>query len=185
MWITAVNRPDAPEATLHQFLWGYFPGMDGQERPFLFRTLDTTILMLSRVKPSCPSVDIKERITAGNVYQFDVLASPRNGFSSDNGGRYRNQHHHKFIRSNQHRKEWFGRRLAGAEPTFMQIYDRPDMQVRRGKNLITRPACIVRGTIKVNDRAEFMDTLQRGIGGGGVWGFGLMVLPEVMSELRN
>lgn len=170
---------------MHQFLWGYFPGMDGAERPFLYRTLETTVLMLSRVKPACQAVDIKDRIQAGSVYQFDVLASPRNGFSSDNGGRYRNQHHHKFIRSNEHRREWFGRRLAGAEPTFAQIYDRPDMKIRRGKNLITRPACIVRGTIKVNDRAEFIGTLLRGIGGGGVWGFGLLVLPEVMSELRN
>lgn len=183
MWITAVNKPDAPEAAIHQFLWGYFPDIpDGSERPFLYRVLDTTILMLSRIKPACPAVDIKDRIKAGNVYQFDVLASPRNGF---NNSKSSFRHQHRFIKENNQRREWFGRRLAGAEPTFAQIYDRPDMHIKRGKNLITRPACIVRGTIKVNDRAAFMGTLLRGIGGGGVWGFGLLVLPEVMSELRH
>lgn len=185
MWIAAVAKPDAPEATVHQYLWGYYPDREGgQERPFLYRTLESTILMLSRIKPACPAVDIKERIKAGTVYQFDVLASPRNGFSGDNGGRYRNRHHHKFIRSNGHRREWFGRRLAGAEPTFAQIYDRPDLRIKRRDNLITRPACIIRGTLRVTDRAEFMGTLLRGIGGGGVWGFGLLVMPEVMTCSR-
>lgn len=178
MWVAAVTKPACPPASIHQHLWGYYPGMPDAERPFLYRSLGETMLLLSRVKPACPATHIADRIQAGRVYQFDVLASPRNGKSHKN----HTENKYTFLRGNDRIRQWFGRRLHGAEATFVQVFDRPDVVFKhsRGRQ-ICRPACIIRGTVSVLDRAEFIATLLRGIGGGGVWGFGLMVLPEVMA----
>ena len=178
MWLAAVARPACPANVIHKTLWGYFPDVaDGDPRPFLYRELGERIALLSRIPPACPAAALGERIHAGRVYQFDVLASPRNGHNQHKG--------HRFIRDNGERRAWFGRRLTGAAPTFVHVYDRPDVHIGRGRGqAITRPACRISGTVRVTDRAAFLDCLLRGIGGGGAWGFGLLVLPEVMACSR-
>lgn len=180
MWITTVNKPACPQYCYHQYLWSYFPDLYGQEgidRPFLFRVLENSILMLSRHKPAVSSsANIEDRIQAGSVYQFDVLASARNGHNTKDG-KYRS----RFLKSDEIRG-WFSRRIAGADAGFVQVFDRPKLKFKKpGGTAIIRPQCVIRGTVNVKDRDEFIETLYKGIGGGGVWGFGLLVMPEVMA----
>ena len=179
MWVSALQSPKVTRDALHQVLWSYFPDIDdGSQRPFLFRKSKDRLLMLSRIKPACESIAISDSIRAGRMYQFDVIASPRNGHNTKKPGAYK----HRFIVGNAERKAWFARRITGATPGFIQVFDRPNLQlVNRRHQEIVRPACIIRGTLKVDDRAEFMHSMLSGIGGGGAWGFGLLVMPEVMQ----
>jgi CRISPR-associated protein Cas6/Cse3/CasE subtype I-E len=178
MWYTRLPRPQVPAYALHQVLWGYFPEVpDGDPRPFTYRVEGDDVLMLSRLKPACPALDISGRIGAGRVYQFDVLASPMNGYkvkSSKTSGR-------KVIEGNERRREWLARRLAGAELTFAQLFDREDLRFKRPSGAQVWVArCVARGTLQVTDRAEFVETMLRGVGGRGCWGCGMLVPPEVM-----
>lgn len=180
MWISVIAKPNCPNYSTHQYLWSYFPGATkGEERPFLYRALDSSILMLSRVRPAIPgAVNVADRVQAGAVYQFDALVSARNGQNHKPGRPQK----HRFIRDNDELRAWFSRRLSGAEPGFVQIFDRPDLRLTKASgHVIVRPQCVIRGTVKVNDRSEFLGCLARGVGGGGAWGLGLMVLPEVMN----
>jgi CRISPR-associated protein Cas6/Cse3/CasE subtype I-E len=181
VWVTIVPRPSVPYYSLHQHLWGYFPAVgDGEPRPFLYRAADRDILILSRLKPSCPALPVADRIRAGRVYQFSALVSPMNGHKlAHKPGRGR-----LVIEGNEARRAWLGRRMEGAELTFCQIFDRPNLVFRRaGGERIWIAQCEAHGTLRVMDRAMFLDSMIRGIGGRGCWGFGLLVLPEVMGDV--
>jgi len=186
MWISAVSKPEVPEYAYHQVLWSYFPDVpEVSERPFVYRVLGDTILMLSRHRPSAPTVKaLAERIEAGAVYQFDLLANPaRSARAQQPDGTWK-RICRKPYRTNQERKDWLARRMegSGAEITFVQAYDRPQRRFAKpgGKRIIIDDV-VFRGTLRVTDKARFCDHLLRGIGGRGAWGCGLMVLPEVMA----
>jgi len=176
MFLAAVPRPPVPEYVLHQMLWGYFPGIDrGEPRPFVYRAEPDRVLLLSRRRPSCPTVNIGERIRAGRVLQFEVLASAANS---------NKQRRRVPIVGNQERREWLARRIDGAELTFAQVYDRPDLAFKRdgGERIVVSRFQAV-GTLRVLDRAAFIDSMLRGIGGRGCWGCGLLLIPELMPEV--
>jgi len=179
MFLSVIPKPDTPEYCYHQYLWAYFNKEKGQTRPFIFRVLENSIVMLSRDKPACQSVSIAEHIQAGQTYQFDVLCSPVRGTYREDGKRKRREPY----KTNKERLQWFERRLAGsAEARFAQVFDRPVRRFKKSDGHIVRMNdCIIRGAVYVKDRAGFIDTLLNGIGGRGAWGCGLMILPEVMT----
>lgn len=175
MWLAMVARPSVPANSLHQVLWGYFPGVpDGSPRPFVYRVERDRILLLSRIPPACAAQRVDERIEAGRVYQFRALVSPANGSGKD--GRRRP------IEGNEKRREWLGRRLHGARLTFAQLFERRELRFKRpGGDLVTVHRCEAVGTLQVIDREVFIETMVSGIGGRGCWGCGLLVLPEIME----
>ncbi len=178
MFLSAIPTPDAPEYCYHQYLWAYFDKPKGDSRPFIFRVLDKSIVMLSREPPSCHAVALADRIEAGNTYQFDVLVNPvQTVWNSD--------HTHKTrvpYTDNKARLAWLGRRVKGADIRFAQVFDRPQRIFKKNQNTkIILNTCIIRGAVYVKDKSEFIATLLNGIGGRGAWGCGLMVLPEVMT----
>jgi CRISPR system Cascade subunit CasE len=187
MWISVLRKPDVPQYAYHQFLWQYFPDLDNTDaqRPFLFRVLGESILMLSRLKPATQhAVEIKDRLVPGTVYQFDLLANPARGGSITLEDGTKKRVPRKSYKGNQERKDWLRRRFedAGADLTLVQVYDRPQRRFRKadGRQIVIDDV-IYRGTLKVTDRSLFADKLLQGVGGRGAWGCGLMVLPEVMS----
>lgn len=176
MWVTSVPRPAVPAYAVHQVLWGYFPSVkDGEPRPFLYRIEKERIVLLSRLPPSCPATEISPRVRAGRVYQFQATVSPANN---------NNRRGRKVIEGNQRRREWLGRRLDGAVLTFAHLYERGDLRFRRPDgNKVWVPRFEAKGTLRVDDRARFLDSVLRGIGGRGCWGMGLLLLPEIMPEV--
>ena len=176
MFLSVVPRPAVPEYVLHQVLWGYFPNIDrGEQRPFVFRVEPGRIIVLSRTAPSCTSLRIADRIHAGQVLQFEVLASAANCVA----GRRRVE-----ITDNCARRAWLARRMDGAVITFSQVYDRLQLQfVKSGGKKITVPRFKAVGTVHVQDRAAFIAAMLHGIGGRGCWGCGLLLLPEIMPEV--
>lgn len=182
MFMSIVPRPDTPEYCYHQYLWTYFDKKDQPDapRPFIYRVFDNSLLMLSREHPACPHQDIGERIKSGQVYQFDLIANPARGTRRDeNGGRHRREAY----KTNSERIDWLKRRLGdSAELRFAQVFDRPRRRFKKGDgHQVIIDECSLRGTIYVNDRANFIETVQGGVGGRGCWGCGLLVLPEVMQ----
>lgn len=186
MFVAVVPRPAVPLYAVHQYLWGYYPGVgEGEPRPFLWRDCGRDVLLLSRLRPACPCLEVGPRIEAGRVYQFTLLASPMNGYKvahDTRRGAPRRSGGRKVIEGNEARRAWFARRLgAGADPTFAQVYDRPTQRFRRpGGDVVMVAQCEIKGTLMVRDRGLFVDAMLRGIGGRGCWGCGLLVLPEVM-----
>lgn len=173
MFLATVPRPSVPENTLHQVLWGYFPHVPrGEPRPFVYRVDEHRVVILSRLRPSCPAAQIGDRIHAGRVLQFEVLASAANG------------HPRTPVMGNQKRRDWLARRMDGADITFAQIFDRPDrVFTRPGGEKITIHTFRATGTLLLRDRAAFVGAMLRGIGGRGCWGCGLLLLPEIMPEV--
>lgn len=180
MFLSLVPKPDVPEYCYHQFLWTYFDRERLAVRPFVFRPLDSALLMLSREKPLCKSVMLNDRIQAGQIYQFDLICSPQRGTWRDEHGK---RHRRTAYQSNQERIGWLKRRLGeSAEIRFAHVFDRPKRRFKTGDgHEVAFAECAIRGTLYVNDKAEFIEYLTQGIGSKGAWGLGLLVLPEVMS----
>lgn len=180
MFLWALPRPPVPAYAVHQVLWGYFPdAVDGEARPFVYRVERERIIVLSRRRPAVPALSIGERIRAGRSYQFTGLVSPMNGYKISGRGYGR-----RVIEGNERRREWLRGRIAGAELTFAQMYDRPDLNFTRpGGERVWVVRCEAVGVLRVTDRAAFVETLLRGVGGRGCWGHGLLLLPEIMSEV--
>lgn len=170
MWVAQLPKPAAPLASLHKFLFGYFPGYpDGSPRPFVFRIEHDSILMGSAVQPSCEARRVQPR--AGTTYQFDTIVKPMNG-----GGR-------NPIEGNDRRRAWLERNVRGARITFCEIHDAPNVRTRKSDGkLVTFPVCRAIGTLTVTDADEFTDFLLRGgPGTAKAYGCGMWVLPELME----
>ena len=180
MFFAIVPKPDVPEYCYHQYLWAYFKKDKGEQRPFLFRVMTDAIVMLSREKQSCPSVAIADRITAGLALQFDVLCNPARSQLIDSEKTKKRRVPYK---TNAERHDWFKRRIGeAADSRFVQVFDRPQRRFKKGDgNKIIIDECVIRGVVYINDRSEFIDILLNGVGGRGAWGYGLMLLPEVMT----
>lgn len=180
MFLAIIHKPDTPDYCLHQYLWAYFDKARGEQRPFVYRVLTDAIIMLGRDRPSCPSVAIADRIVAGQVLQFDVLCNPTCSQWLDAEKTKKRRVPYK---TNAERQDWFNRRMGdAADVRFVQVFDRPQRRFKKGDgNKIIIDECVMRGAVYVKDRAAFLEILLNGIGGRGAWGYGLMMLPEVMS----
>jgi len=169
---------------MHQYLWSYFPGLQGEgaARPFTFRVFDSSILMMSRIEPACDSVNIADRIQHDRVYQFDVLASPQRSTSYRDANGKRVTKNRRSIEGNEERRDWLKRRIDGAEVVFCQVFDRPVRRFRKpGGHQVVLTEAVFRGALRVIDADEFINSMLRGTGGRGAWGCGLLVLPEIMA----
>jgi len=179
MFLSIITKPAAPQYCYHQYLWTYFDKEKGDQRPFIYRVLGESIIMLSRDKPACRHVNIADRVKAGQTYQFDVLCSPVRGtYRGENRERKRREPY----RGNADRLQWLGRRFGGcADVRFAQVFDRPVRRFKKGDgHNVTIDECVIRGTVYVKDKAQFIETMLNGIGGRGAWGHGLLMLPDVM-----
>ncbi|HWO99187.1 MAG TPA: type I-E CRISPR-associated protein Cas6/Cse3/CasE [Methylococcus sp.] len=175
MWLARVPMPAGPVYSIHQYLWSYFDLDRGEPRPFLYRIESDGIVMLSRIKPSCPARCIE--IEAGRAYLFEALISPVNG-----GHRAGAKKNWRAIEGNEARRAWLVRRVDGAELRFVHFFDREPLRFLRPggiRVLVTR--CVARGVFYVRDRAAFTEAVLRGPGKGKVWGCGLIYLPEIMA----
>lgn len=180
MFLSIVEKPDAPEYCYHQYLWAYFNEEKTAERQFVYRIFNNALLLLSRHPPSCPNVFLNDKIESGRAYQFDLLCSPIRGTYRDDSGK---RHRRGSYQTHIERQQWLARRFEdSADIKFSQVFNRPLRVIKKADGkLIMLHECTIRGVIYVNDKSNFIDKLLTGIGGRGAWGHGLMVLPEIMQ----
>lgn len=179
MWLSLAPLPPAgtPTYCIHQYVWSYFGGAGNATRPFLYRVLSNGILMLSSRPPSCPSVFIGDRLEAGRVYQFEADVSATRKLRPDNTCRQR-----VALFDNAERREWLTRLAQGVEIRFATFKTLEKVKIYRSQReaVIFHP-CRVQGTLYVQDRAQCLEWLLKGVGRERIFGYGLIYLRELMA----
>lgn len=183
MWITILNKLDTPDYLVHKLLWGFFPDQQVSQsgRVFCYHDAGDKIYMLSSVEPKTECKKIS--LTADQCVMFSMSASyNRRPSGRDENGK-RVYHKQPDITRPQQLKDWLQRRLADtASIQFVDIKKLPPHSVARkdGKKMVW-PQHQFMGTLNVHKPDEFLEIIGKGIGAGGAFGLGAMILPEVMK----
>lgn len=169
----------------HQFLWKLFPGMDGKERPFLFRIDEKEnffqCYILSDIKTSLPDWgkwDLKEVSDAflnRNVYKFQLKANPTKRLSIKDG---KDDGKRVGIYTQDELKEWLIRKSEQSgfnavnfsiSAPISEFFNRKDM-----KNKLNR--IDFEGVLEVTEREKFKHAFYNGIGSAKSMGFGMLII---------
>lgn len=174
MYYTVLNKMQGiSDAQQHQILYGFFRG-DDDKRPFCFRDTGDEILMLSNQKPN---TDCKEIVfEKGQTLMFECRASI-------------NARKHRGVKipardfTAEHIKEWFKRRLDGGAYVDFVTFKRlaPHKIYKNDGSIAILDQTMFYGTLTVMNPKQFEEIISTGIGKGGVFGFGMMILPQVMK----
>ena len=174
MWITVLNSADCSRYELHQKLWGLFPQHQAgkSDRPFCYKDTGETVYVLSNTETSeSVSVDIEQ----GERYMFTVTASARRGTYRDESG--------KRVKLNPYTtaselKQWLARRLAGcAELGLIDVTVLPPRTVTKPNgNKMVFPKTEFKGVLTITDVDEFKRVASVGIGQGGAFRLGAILL---------
>jgi CRISPR-associated protein Cas6/Cse3/CasE subtype I-E len=180
LFVSVVTLPQGlPPYTIHQYLYGYFPQcpLDAR-RPFLFQSRGDRAFMVSRIPPACPHRVVT--IEAGRSYAVEGELVPV--LKKARGYDVRS----KVIplTGNLERRDWFtavcGRH--GASVGTCLWFNRNKRQFRHSNgHLITLCPGQVKAMVYVTDADGFSEMILRGLGQGKAFGYGLLVLPEIMS----
>lgn len=182
MWLSVLSAPECEAYRTHQFLWGYFPEQQNNgttERPFCFRELDDQLLMLSGIRPAAPARQIE--LEAGRSLLFEMIASPRRGtYRAADGKRQRLPP----MKSPRDMADWLRRRLdCAATVQFVDVKPLAPLSLRHADgNLVVLPQALFRGVLNVSDGERLRERMAGGIGQGGAFGLGMLLLPEVMRD---
>lgn len=176
LYYTVLDKmPDVSESQQHQLLYSFFRQSDEPtERPFCYRDTGEQILMLSNEKPStdCVELDFKE----GETLLFECRASinPRN---------YKGKKISPKDFTAKHVKDWFRRRLDGGAYVDYVTFKRtaPHKIIKNDGQIIILNQTLFYGTLKVMNPKQFKKIIATGIGRGGAFGFGMLLLPQVMK----
>lgn len=179
MWLTILDKPNVNEYDIHQMLWCFFQEhqKQGLERPFCYRVTDNEIVMLSNVKPSteCKKIELVE----GNTYLFECRASIKRTYKDANGkSRWREDY------KGDELKEWFKRRFGGAATVNFVAYKSfaPHVIVRpKTQQKMVFSQYVFQGSLTVTNSAELEKMIGKGIGQGCAFGFGAVLLLQVMK----
>lgn len=177
MWLTTLNKmPNVSDYQQHQLLAGFFDTYDdGKDRPFCFRDTGEQLIVLSNVKPKTDSREITFK--NAQTLMFECRASVRQ--RSYQGRLIKPQ---DFTAS--HLKEWFCRRLEkGAYVDYVTFKKLPPHKVRKSQNgqVMFFNQTLFYGTLTISNADEFDKLVGHGIGAGGAFGFGALILPQVMQ----
>lgn len=104
--------------------------------------------------------------------------------ASINDRRYNGVKHKAKDYSDEQIKEWFRRRLEACAYVDYVAYKRyPPHKIQKlqtGETMIFNQTMFF-GTLTVIDAKEFERVISHGIGRGGAFGFGAMIIPQVMT----
>jgi CRISPR system Cascade subunit CasE len=178
----------------HQRIWQAFGGRDGAERDFLIRVDQKEdahrVLILSRTQPSkpdwCPidcfgTKNIPPDYFSHESYRFSLLANPTKKLRVDNldGSRKKNGRRVP-ITQREDLIQWLQRK-AGAggfvfDPETLRTIPRGREFFHKSGAHGTLAAVEFQGTLTVNDKTLFLQTVRQGIGSAKAFGFGLLAL---------
>lgn len=167
-----------PDYSQHQLLWGFFPSIQKSsgERPFCFRDTGDQIIMLSNAQPTTESKKLEFEV--GQILMFECLTSPDNTKLPDG----RKIHADK--RSSESLKKWFKDRVGDtADVNYVSYKTFAPMSIPHQKQCRKMVFSQVQffGTLTIVDPERFSEKLGRGIGQGVAFGFGALMLPQVMK----
>lgn len=176
----------------HQQMWHAFPGLDGQERSFLFRVDDKReqfrVLLLSQVRPVVPewgewrTKEVADNFLSHDRYLFQLRANPTvkrvvrhaDGSRKTNGRR-------TGIYDEPGQRAWMERKAVESGFQVVECVVAPPMSgyfVKNGKRG-KHNSVDFQGLLRVLDRMAFEQAFHRGIGPAKAFGFGLLMLQPV------
>ena len=173
MWLTVLDKmQNVSDYQQHQLLSGFFEAYD--KRPFCFRDTGEHIVLLSNQKPKTECREIT--FSDGQALLFECRASVRG--RSCAGVKIKPEQY-----TAKHLKEWFVRRLLPAANVQYVTFKKmsPHKILRNDGRLMILNQTLFYGTLIVNDAKAFDELVGHGIGAGGAFGFGALILPQVMS----
>ena len=157
-------------------LWGFFRKQqeDALERPFCFRDTGDQLFVLSNVKPSTESHEIK--FQRGQTLMFEIRMSL---------GVKRNRE--TVVKPQDLTADQIKRRfitifsdVANVDyVTFKKLP--PHIITRNDGHRMPLNQTMFYGTLTVKDPLKFDEKISRGVGRGCAFGFGAMILPQVMK----
>ena len=173
MWLTKLQKmQNVPDAKQHQLLYVFFK--DADERPFCYKDTGDQIIMLSSIKPNTQCQEV--HFEAGKTLMFECLASI-------NKRRFKD----KVIRPQdftaEHIKEWFKRKFDGCAYIDYVAFKKfaPHKIPKDDGRMVFLNQTLFFGTLTIMNPKKFEELLVSGVGIGGVYGFGLVYLPQVMQ----
>lgn len=176
LYYTVLDKmPDVTDAQQHQLLYAFFRSSEEPiKRPFCYRDTGEHILMLSGEKPNteCVELDFK----CGQTLFFECRASIN-----------ARSHHGKKISPQEftakHVKDWFRRRLdGGAYVDYVTFKKLAPHKIRKNDGqVILLNQTMFYGSLIVMNPDQFKKIIATGIGKGGAFGFGMLLLPQVMK----
>ena len=177
MWFTTLEKiQSVSDYQQHQLLWTFFKEQQGagESRPFCYRDTGTQILMLSSVKPNCESREI--HFTDGQHLMFECRASI-------NARRYKTVTYKPQDYTAEQKRDWFRRKFEHAATidfvTFKSFA--PHVVLNNSNHKIVLNQTAFFGTLTISDAAKFESIVSTGIGEGKAFGFGMLLLPQVMK----
>lgn len=187
----------------HQALWEIFPGLDGEQRPFLFRVnagdYGSEVLLLSSVEPTrpqwCPDDSwatkaINPEFFRHRYYRFDLKANATRKVTKlgPNGGPVKNGRR-TVLSSERDLRDWIERKAKQGgfrildKPTLV-IDPRTDYRFRKENTSGLHVGVCFRGGLEVTESTQFVETFHLGIGSAKAFGFGLLLLQPIRLNLE-
>lgn len=177
MWFTTLEKmPNVSDYQQHQILWGFFPKQqqDAEQRPFCFRDTGDQLLVLSNVKPNTESKEIK--FQNGQTLMFEVRMSLGDKTSGNVVTKP------KDLTADQLKNRFINTFIDIADIGHVSFKNYPPHIVRKNDgHKIPYHQIMYFGVLTVLDAEKFDARISRGIGRGCAFGFGAMILPQVMK----
>ena len=183
MFLSIIPRLERDPYKAHVFLYSYFPGVDeGDPRPFVYRETEDYLIVISRIRPNCNCVEIKPRINAGSTIGFSLLCSPQRGRSFRRDG-VRITAARVSYDTHEEVSQWLARRLDGsAKILYQNTTTLPNAEFKSKSKRFELPARLIKGSLQITDKSNFIESVVSGIGPKGFAGFGLLLMPEIMKD---
>ncbi len=177
MWLTILDKMQSvSDYQQHQLLWTFFKEEQaaGYSRPFCYRDTGDQIIMLSNTEPSTSSKEV--RFVVGQQLMFECRASL-------NKRRTMDRIIYPQDYTAEQTKDWIKRRLDGAATVDYVAYKSmpPHIVIKNNGHKMPLSQVLFFGTLTITDATLFDEKISTGIGQGGAFGFGAMMLPEVMK----
>lgn len=184
MFVSLIPKTERKKYKAHVYLYSFFPDLSPDaERPFVFRETKDSYLMLSRVKPAAPCINLLNQISAGSVYAYDLICCPQRGMHD---GKKRRPNQRTLYTEEKELKEWFQRQMADSATVeyLTSTVLKPVHAYKSGHKMSFHRVNLI-GSFKVTDRSNFINKVSKGVGPKGFMGFGMLVMPSIMSEVIN
>lgn len=169
MYIAKLKKIDGlSDYRTHQFIASM---VDGE---YCYKDLGDEVLLLAQDKMAVECNQL--HFTVGQKFMFECRASI-------NDRRYKGVVYKAKDYYDEHIKNWFRRRLGDSATVDYVCYEKkaPHKIYKTTGELMIFNQTMFFGTLTVKDPVLFADILAKGIGRGKSFGFGAVILPQVMQ----
>ena len=178
---------------MHQFITGFF-GTDRQSGQILYRTNLVQNKLCIYIYAQSPAANIPdncevqqrnvtswvESMEIAQLWSFDLIAAPTKKVASE--GKKNSQR--RILRQPQERQEWLERKAAQNGFSIIQAQEQEQLHVS-GKHkadkggVMYHDAYHYQGILQITDTEAFRQAVEKGIGSGKSYGFGMMMVKRL------